>query len=154
MANSTPDNNPDTSSNPNPDTPAVTAIPGLCFIHPATGVYQSLPTLVTSLVEHPLAPMDQATAVRYVRASNVALVEKFGCIAGQIEEGLDFLFTFSLSSTFNSWSNADDGSSGISAKAKLDMANTAGARLVLIGLLESHSDAKKKGRLTIGYNNG
>lgn len=152
MASSTPGNNSNTSSNP--DTPEVNAIPGLCFIHPSSGVYQSLPTLVTSLVEHPLAPMDTDTATRYVRASNVALVEKFGCLGTQIDEGLDFLFTFSLSSTFNSWSNTDDGSSGISAKAKLDLATTAGARLVLIGLLESHSDAKKKGRLTIGYNNG
>lgn len=152
MANSTPDNNSTTSSNP--DTPEVNAIPGLCFVHPATGTYQSLPTLVTSLVEHPLAPMSVEEATKYVCVSNVALVEKFGCLGPQVPEGLDFLFTFSLSSTFNSWSNTDDGSSGISAKAKLDLATTAGARLVLIGLLESHGDAKKKGRLTIGYNNG
>ena len=93
-------------------------------------------------------------AMAYVRASQRELVESFGCIGPQVEEGVDFLFTFSLSSTFNSWNNSDDGSSGISAKAKLDLAKTAGARLVLIGLLETHSDAKKKGRLTIGYNNG
>tara|TARA_E500000331_G_C17077319_1_gene635344 strand:+ start:80 stop:547 length:468 start_codon:yes stop_codon:yes gene_type:complete len=155
MANSTSDNN-STSSSSNPDTSAVSPMPGLSFINPETGGYQPLHALVNGMTNHPIPEMrlERETATAYVRASQIALVEKFGCIGAQVKEGVDFLFTFSLSSTFNSWNNNDDGSSGISAKAKLDLATTAGARLVLIGLLESHSDAKKKGRLTIGYNNG
>lgn len=155
MSDSTPDTNSNTSSNPD-TTPAVEAIPGLAFINPETGGYQPLQALVNGMVNHPVPTMrlDRETATAYVRASQISLVEKFGCIGEQVEQGVDFLFTFSLSSTFNSWNNNDDGSSGISAKAKLDLATTPGARLVLIGLLESHADAKKKGRLTIGYNNG
>ena len=155
MASSTTDTN-DTSSNPDNTPNDIEAVPGLCFIQPETGDYQPLHALVNGMVNHPVPTMriDRDTANAYVRASQIALVQKFGCIGPQVEEGVDFLFTFSLSSTFNSWQNNDDGSSGISAKAKLDLATTAGARLTLIGLLESHSDAKKKGRLTIGYNNG
>lgn len=152
MSDSTPDNS---TTSSNPDT-TVEAVAGLCFVNPETGGYQSLPVLVTGMVNHPIPSMrlTREVAMSYVRASQIALVEKFGCVGPQVKQGVDFLFTFSLSSTFNSWSNNDDGSSGVSAKAKLDLATTAGARLVLIGLLESHSDAKKKGRLTIGYNNG
>ena len=150
MAGSKHENNSSSSNNPNPPT----FVPGLCFVHPQTGVYQSLPTLVNSLTANPLAPMTKEVAEEWVRASNIALVEKFGCVGDQVEQGIDFLFEFSLSSTFNSWSNTDDGSSGISAKQMLDNASTPGAILVLVGLLLCHKDAKKKGRLTIGYNNG
>lgn len=150
MADSTPDNNSSSSNNPNPPQ----YVPNLCFVCPETGIYQSLPTLVKSLKANPLAPMSEEVATEWVRVSNEALVKKFGCVGDQIKEGIDFLFEFSLSSTFNTWSNADDGSSGISSKQMVDCASTPGAILVLVGLLLCHKDAKKKGRLTIGYNNG
>lgn len=88
-----------------------------------------------------------------VKAANIQLLQSFGCTDQQIDEGWEFLKSINLSSTFNSWANDDEGSSGISAKALVSGATTPGAVLTLVGLLRKHPDAKASGMVSINYSN-
>jgi hypothetical protein len=89
-----------------------------------------------------------------VKEANTPLLTSFGCATDEmIDQGWDFLKSISLASTFNSWSNDDEGSSGISSKALVAGADSPGAVLTLVGLLRRHPDAKASGSLSINYSN-
>lgn len=89
-----------------------------------------------------------------VFASNKDLLKSFGCeTETQIHEGFDFLLTFSLDSTFNSWQNEEEGTSGISSKGVMSNDLTIGGLITLRGLLQAHPDARASGTLTFNYSN-
>lgn len=86
--------------------------------------------------------------------ANAPMLKRFGCTTDDlVEQGFAFLMSVSLDKTFNSWSNVEDGTSGISGRKLVDAASTPGAILTMVGLLRSHPDAKASGELTISYNN-
>ena len=113
----------------------------LCFIAPS-GEFQALPPLIALVRDEGM-----------VLEANRSLLEGFGCAGEQIQQGFDFLKSISLSSTFNSWANEDEGSSGISSKALVASATTPGAILTLVGLLKAHPDAQPSGSLTMNFAN-
>ena len=113
----------------------------LCFIAPS-GEFQALKPLIALVRNEAL-----------VLEANRPLLESFGCANEQVQEGFEFLKEISLSSTFNSWANDDEGSSGISSKALVASATTPGAVLTLVGLLKAHPDASPSGSLTLNYAN-
>ena len=113
----------------------------LCFIAPS-GDFQALPPLIALVRDE-----------QVVLEANRPLLESFGCVNEQVQEGFEFLKSISLSSTFNSWSNEDEGSSGISSKALVASATTPGAILTLVGLLKAHPDAAPSGSLTVNFAN-
>lgn len=113
----------------------------LCFIAPS-GEFQALKPLIALVRNEAL-----------VLEANRPLLEGFGCAGEQIEQGFEFLKEISLSSTFNSWSNEEEGSSGISSKALVASATTPGAILTLVGLLKAHPDASASGSLTMNFAN-
>ena len=89
-----------------------------------------------------------------LKEANTPMLESFGCTTEVlINEGFAFLMSVSLDKTFNSWSNVEDGTSGISGRKLVDAASTPGAILTMVGLLRCHPDAKASGELTISYNN-
>ena len=89
-----------------------------------------------------------------VFVSNQALLQQFGCeTETQISEGFEFLLTFSLDSTFNSWQNDEEGTSGISSKGVMSNDLTIGGLITLRGLLQAHPDARASGTLTFNYSN-
>lgn len=89
-----------------------------------------------------------------VKTANTDLLASFGCAGeDQIAQGWEMLKSISLSSTFNSWSNADEGSSGISSKALMSADMAPGAILVVAGLLKRHPDASASGSLTLNFSN-
>jgi hypothetical protein len=100
-----------------------------------------------------IAPFVKICGREQVYASNKGLLETFGCQGNQIEEGFEFLLTFSLDSTFNSWENEEEGSSGISSKGVMSNDLTVGALITLKGLLQAHPDARASGTLTFNYSN-
>lgn len=113
----------------------------LKFIH-ATGRFVELTALIDIFGEDA------------VKAANEPLLKSFGCVTDEmIDQGFEFLKKISLSSTFNSWSNDDEGSSGISSKALVAGVDSPGAVLTLVGLLRRHPDAKMSGSLSINYSN-
>ena len=113
----------------------------LCFVSPE-GDFQALNPLIR------LAGEDE------VKAANVHLLRSFGCATDdQVNEGFKFLCEISLSSTFNSWANEEEGSSGISSKSLVASATTPGAILTLVGLLKAHPDASASGTLTVNFAN-
>lgn len=113
----------------------------LCFVSPS-GEFQALPPLIALVQDE-----------NFVLDANRDLLEGFGCEGNQIAEGFEFLKSISLSSTFNSWSNEEEGSSGISSKSLVASATTPGAILTLVGLLKAHPDASASGSLTVNYAN-
>jgi|SaaInl74LU_5_DNA_1037368.scaffolds.fasta_scaffold00014_55 hypothetical protein len=114
----------------------------LCFISPS-GEFQALAPLIALVRDEQL-----------VFQANRPLLEGFGCQSDeQTKQGFDFLKSISLSSTFNSWANEEEGSSGISSKSLVASATTPGAILTLVGLLRSHPDASASGTLTVNYAN-
>jgi hypothetical protein len=122
----------------------------LCIIG-KNGNYRDLNSFV-----HALVAMGQSEeeAVDKVKTANLDLLNSFGCNTNElIKEGLEFFMSLSLQQTFNSWSNDDEGSSGISARALLPEATKPGAILALVGLLRSHPDAKASGSVNISYSN-
>lgn len=83
---------------------------------------------------------------------NRSLLESFGCATPQLmEEGLDFLLSVNLDSTFSSWENADEGTSGVSSRAL--QATTPGAILALHGLLPLHPAAQSSGEVRVSLQN-
>ena len=89
-----------------------------------------------------------------VKEANLDLLRSFGCSGDdQLEQGWEMLTSISLSNTFNSWSNADEGSSGISSKALMSADLAPGAILVIAGLLKRHPDASSSGSLTLNFSN-
>lgn len=83
---------------------------------------------------------------------NRALLESFGCQTPELmEEGLDFLLSVSLDSTFSSWENVDEGTSGVSSRALT--AATPGAILALHGLLPLHPAAQSSGEVRVSLQN-
>ena len=89
-----------------------------------------------------------------LKEANTPMLQSFGCATETlVNEGFAFLMSVSLDKTFNSWSNEEDGTSGISGRKLVDAASTPGAVLCMVGLLRSHPDAKASGELTISYNN-
>lgn len=101
-----------------------------------------------------IAPFIDIVGRKQVFASNIELLESFGCeTESQILEGFEFLLTFSLDSTFNSWENEEEGTSGISSKGVMSNDLTIGALITLRGLLQSHPDARPSGTLTFNYSN-
>lgn len=124
------------------DTATVQSFPPelLCFVSP-DGEFQAL------------KPLIRLAGEQAVKAANVDLLSSFGCEGTQIDEGFKFLCEISLSSTFNSWANDDEGSSGISSKALVASATSPGAVLTLVGLLKAHPDASASGSLTLNFAN-
>ena len=101
-----------------------------------------------------IRPFIDIVGEEVVFVSNKALLENFGCqTEEQIREGFEFLLTFSLDSTFNSWSNDEEGTSGISSKGVMSNDLTVGALITLKGLLQAHPDARASGTLTFNYSN-
>lgn len=89
-----------------------------------------------------------------VKEANRPLIQSFGCSTDDLfNEGWEFMKGINLASTFNSWANDSEGSSGISAKALVSGATTPGAVLTLVGLLRKHPDAKASGSISINYGN-
>lgn len=114
----------------------------LQFIHATSGRFVELGALIDIF------------GLDAVKTANESLLRSFGCVTDEmIEQGFDFLKKISLASTFNSWSNDDEGSSGISSKALVVGADSPGAVLTLVGLLRRHPDAKASGSLSINYSN-
>lgn len=86
--------------------------------------------------------------------SNVEFLRECGCdTPEQQKEGFEFMCSLNLETTFNSWSNEDEGSSGISARNLIGLAERPGALLTLVGLLKGHVDAASSGTLTVSFNN-
>lgn len=113
----------------------------LCFLS-RTGEFRELSSLCEIFGES------------VVKSANVELLNSFGCFGeNQIEEGWNMLKSISLSSTFNSWSNQDEGSSGISSKALMSTDMAPGAILVIAGLLRRHPDASASGNITLNFQN-
>ena len=89
-----------------------------------------------------------------VKTANTELLSSFGCNGEeQVDEGWEMLKNISLSQTFNSWKNSDEGSSGISSKALMSADMAPGAILVIAGLLRRHPDASASGNLTLNFSN-
>lgn len=124
------------------DTATVQSFPPelLCFISP-DGEFQAL------------KPLIRLAGEAAVKAANADLLADFGCTGEQIDQGFDFLCEISLSSTFNSWSNDEEGTSGISSKALVASATSPGAILTLVGLLKTHPDASASGSITLNFAN-
>lgn len=115
--------------------------PNLCFIGPDNQF-------------RAIKPFIDIVGEELVFVSNKALLENFGCqTEQQLQEGFDFLLTFSLDSTFNSWSNEEEGTSGISSKGVMSNDLTIGGLITLRGLLQAHPDARPSGSLTFNYSN-
>ena len=89
-----------------------------------------------------------------VLAANREFLVDCGCeTEEQVEDGFEFMLSLNLEQTFNSWSNEDEGSSGISARNLIGLAERPGALLCLVGLLKGHVDAAASGTLTVSFNN-
>lgn len=89
-----------------------------------------------------------------VKAANTELLSSFGCNGeDQLNDGWEMLCSISLSSTFNSWANQEEGTSGISSKALMSADLAPGAILVIAGLLRRHPDAASSGSLTLNFSN-
>lgn len=83
---------------------------------------------------------------------NRALLESFGCQTPDLmEQGFEFLCSVSLDSTFSSWENVDEGTSGVSSRALV--AATPGAILALHGLLPLHPAAQSSGEVRVSLQN-
>ena len=121
-----------------------------CIIN-RNGNFRDLNSIIEDRVEEG-QPFDQVR--QKVKENNVELLESFGCSTPElIEEGFAFFLSLSLEATFNAWSNEDEGTSGISARALLSEATTPGAILALVGLLKAHPKAKASGDVNISYSN-
>ncbi len=113
----------------------------LCFIGPK-GEFRAI------------APFLEIVDPDLVFISNKALLESFGCqTPEQVNEGFEFLLSFSLDSTFNSWENEEEGTSGISSKGVMSNDLTIGGLITLRGLLQAHPSARPSGSLTFNYSN-
>ena len=89
-----------------------------------------------------------------VLASNIEFLRECGCdTEEQVNEGFELMCSLNLETTFNPWSNEEEGSSGISARNLIGLAEKPGALLCLVGLLKSHVDASASGTLTVSFNN-
>lgn len=89
-----------------------------------------------------------------VLAANREFLVDCGCETDdQIYDGFEFMLGLNLETTFNSWSNEEEGSSGISARNLIGLAESPGALLCLVGLLKGHVDAAASGTLTVSFNN-
>jgi hypothetical protein len=113
----------------------------LCFVS-RLGEFRELSALISIFGES------------VVKSANTDLLSSFGCNGEeQVEQGWQMLQNISLSSTFNSWSNVDEGSSGISSKALMSADMAPGAILVIAGLLRRHPDASASGNITLNFSN-
>lgn len=113
----------------------------LCFVAPS-GMFRELSALISIFGES------------VVKSANTDLLGSFGCTGEQqVEEGWKMLKNISLSATFNSWSNQEEGTSGISSKALMSGDLTPGAILVIAGLLRRHPDASASGNITLNFSN-
>jgi hypothetical protein len=121
--------------------PELKANPALCFIGPNNKF-------------RAISPFLDFVDPELVFVSNRDLLISFGCESEQqIKDGYEFLLSFSLDSTFNSWENDDEGTSGISSKGVMSNDLTIGALIALKGLLQAHPDARPSGTLTFNYSN-
>lgn len=113
------------------------------------GGYRSVSQVLETLLD-----LGVEDARAQVLASNSEFLQECGCATQeQLEEGFEFMLSLNLETTFNPWSNEEEGSSGISARNLIGLAEKPGALLCLTGLLKSHVDASASGTLTVSFNN-
>jgi hypothetical protein len=85
-------------------------------------------------------------------ANRTFLEETCGCETQRLlDEGFEFLLSFSLRSTFSEWGPDEEGRSGVSSRNVSK--DTAGGWLVLKVLMQSHPAALSGGDLSVSYTN-